>query len=362
VIAPFKNWRLWVAEGYVVAALVITAAIAIATYFYLKAELEGVVRDREVDCYREQAQLIRDGELPSELWEAGDYLVARGRLGRGSWGYEPVNRESVLVWYREPRQEKARIATVAKFEYAFWRGRYAAFVGLALVSILLLALLSVRHFRAFMKERDDFIAAVAHDLRTPLAMLSLQSMSASEDLQQAVARLRNLVGNLTEFLKLGGRRPAPKRERVELVALFHEAYGYFREGYEDVDCQVSAEGPSALFAEADSDLVLQIFWNLLGNDLKYAAAEGPIAVRFSSCDGCVTVAFADAGPGMSRRAMRKCFDRYYRATTIAASGKGGFGIGLCNAREFAQAMRGSLKVRANSPHGCIFTLTLPQSA
>jgi signal transduction histidine kinase len=59
--------------------------------------------------------------------------------------------------------------------------------------------------------------------------------------------------------------------------------------------------------------------------------------------------------------MRRAFDRYYRAKTVLESGKGGFGIGLCTAREFARAMGGDLSVRANSPHGCVFTLSLPSA-
>ena len=57
--------------------------------------------------------------------------------------------------------------------------------------------------------------------------------------------------------------------------------------------------------------------------------------------------------------MRRAFDRYYRARTALESGKGGFGIGLCTAREFARDMGGNLAVRRNEPRGCIFTLTLP---
>ena len=57
--------------------------------------------------------------------------------------------------------------------------------------------------------------------------------------------------------------------------------------------------------------------------------------------------------------MRQAFDRYYRAKTVLKSGKGGFGIGLCTAREFARAMGGDLVVEGNAPKGCVFTLSLP---
>ena len=355
----FRNWRLWLTEGYLVAAMVIASASVGVMFLRLKAERDESAAERTKDVYREAAFALRDGELESRTRKVGDYLVAEGRLGRGSWGYEIAAHGRALVWYREPRAESIKFAYVDTPEYPFWRGGFAAGLAAAALTVALMILLASRHFHSFMKERDDFIAATAHDLRTPIALLSLQTRKSSDDLRNTAMRLRNLVANLTEFLQLGGRRPAPKRERLELAALYREAFGYFREGYEDVECEVSTTGESELFALADGDLVLQIFWNLLGNELKYAAGEGPVAVRFAAERGKALVEFADSGPGMSRTARRRCFDRYYRASTVAETGKGGFGIGLCNAREFARTMGGELTVRANSPRGCVFTLELP---
>jgi signal transduction histidine kinase len=106
-------------------------------------------------------------------------------------------------------------------------------------------------------------------------------------------------------------------------------------------------------------MVVQILWNLLGNDLKYAAPYGKVSVRFSRDADRVRVELADEGQGMTRGQMKRAFDRYYRSRTVLESGKGGFGIGLCTAREFAVSMGGSLTVRANVPKGCVFTLELP---
>jgi two-component system C4-dicarboxylate transport sensor histidine kinase DctB len=79
---------------------------------------------------------------------------------------------------------------------------------------------------------------------------------------------------------------------------------------------------------------------------------------FSRCGGRVRLELADEGQGMTKKQMKKAFDRYYRSRTVLESGKGGFGIGLCTAREFAEAMGGTLSVRSNNPKGCVFTLEL----
>jgi signal transduction histidine kinase len=111
-------------------------------------------------------------------------------------------------------------------------------------------------------------------------------------------------------------------------------------------------------ALADETMTLQILWNLFGNDLKYAAPYGKVSVRFAQEGQFVKVDFVDEGQGMTPRQMGRAFDRYYRAQTVLESGKGGFGIGLCTAREFARQMGGDLSVRANAPKGCVFTLKL----
>ena len=104
---------------------------------------------------------------------------------------------------------------------------------------------------------------------------------------------------------------------------------------------------------------MQILWNLFGNDLKYAAPHGPVSVRIRRDGRFALVEFADAGPGMTRREMRRAFDRYYRAKSVMESGRGGFGIGLCTSREFARAMGGDITVAANGASGCVFAFRLP---
>jgi signal transduction histidine kinase len=189
-----------------------------------------------------------------------------------------------------------------------------------------------------------------------------------------------LVTNIKDFLRLGGKRPKPQREEVDLVKCYKEAYALFREDVRDLmdgsDLPVEMGtdpteplkngtfvGPVPNFpnfvAVGDETLVVQILWNLIGNDLKYALPFGPVRVRFYREGGFVCVELADEGQGMSKREMARAFDRYYRAKTVLESGKGGFGIGLCTAKEFAVAMGGTLSVGTNPPKGCVFTLELP---
>jgi signal transduction histidine kinase len=181
-------------------------------------------------------------------------------------------------------------------------------------------------------------------------------------------RMLRLVTNIKDFLRLGGRRQAPKREKFNLFDVYAQAYSLFRADYQDlydgedikVDVQGNVQdGEFVPMVCADETLTMQIIWNLLGNDLKYAAPYGPVSVKIRRDADFIRIGFIDEGPGMSPYQMRHAFDRYYRARTVLESGKGGFGIGLCTAREFAAAMGGKLEVCQNQPKGCIFSLALP---
>lgn len=237
--------------------------------------------------------------------------------------------------------------------------------GVVAVTLIGLSLLATLYYVRLMRERDDFLAATAHDLTTPLVGMRMMIGRSDDEAKRLNERMLLIVQNLKDFLKLGGKRRSPDLKPVDIVALTKEAYQLFAADYEDSEsggvtfhCR-PLSSTSTFSVLADSTMTLQILWNLFGNDLKYAAPYGKVTVRFSADGNFVRVEFVDEGQGMSPRQMKKAFDRYYRAKTVLVSGKGGFGIGLCTAREFARAMGGDLTVRANVPKGCVFTLSLP---
>ena len=318
-------------------------------------------------------------EFPSTLsWKEWD--PASGTKRREMWGWRPLDGGR-LVWVRgvgaaDSETIYARRTDIAERDYAL---TFRLFVPLFLFVLVGVTVVGIRYFIEYIRTRDDFLAATAHDLTTPLVGMRYAIGRSDADARVLNERMIRLVANIKDFLKLGGRRPAPQTAEIDLVKCYEEAYALFREDYRDLfdgaDVPVEHPNPNnqttqtpkqpnnpntpTLIALGDETLTVQILWNLLGNDLKYAAPHGAVRVRFFAEGGFARVEFVDEGRGMTPDEMRRAFDRYYRAKTVLESGKGGFGIGLCTAREFAEAMGGSLTVRANRPRGCIFTLSLP---
>ena len=310
--------------------------------------------------YRETAEAILEDPKKGEV--AGSRLKDwrwTGRVRNHQWGVAETE-EKAVVWVRDSpvkfRHVSVDLIDAVPYGLIFyWGGGLAAFV------IIVLTVLADWSLLMFLRERDDFLAATAHDLTTPLVGMRYAIGRDADEARRLNERMIRLVTNIKEFLRLGGRRKPPEPAVFDLAAVCREAYSLFAEDYRDLfdgrDVEISADGDARVFA--DETMALQIVWNLFGNDLKYAAPFGGVSVRLLRRGGYVVAEFADEGQGMTRRQMRRAFDRYYRAKTALESGKGGFGIGLCTAREFARSMGGDLTVRPNSPKGCVFELSLP---
>ncbi len=355
-----KNARFWLGDALICLPLLVLIAGGI---FFFRAALPGLVAReaaRVRSVYHEVAAEIKDGEaLAVRQYERGE-RKAEGRLGKGSWGVEDHGREQ-LVWYRPPHSPTVSgvmVPTVESFDYE----RFFQLVGLAvLVLMLILTDVGLRYFRRFSRERDDFMAAAVHDLRTPLVGMRRLIGRNDAEARQLAERMLHLVENISDFLKLGARRP-PDIRRVAVLEAFAETYRLFAADYAELASgPLTVVGDGALAVRADEHRLVQIFWNLIGNELKYAAPYGPVTATFRADDRQVVMELADEGPGMTAAERRRAFERYYRARTISKSGKGGFGIGLCTAREFAREIGGELTVRANVPRGCVFTLVLPRA-
>ena len=351
---------------FVYATLIcLPAALLIAVGGWLVAKhVPKSIRYEPSRIGREYREIAENAiERPETARKIGDRHKGWRQVSRINgvpWGYV-ANGETTTVWFQNGAHDcrTVEVKALQPFPYAlvfYWGG------GLAGLVLIGLSALAVWCFVRFMRERDDFLAATAHDLTTPLVGMRRMIGRDDETAKRLNERMLLIVGNIREFLRIGGRRKPPEPRETDLVRLSREAYALFAADYEESESgAVAFREPETetLPVLADETMTLQILWNLFGNDLKYAAPFGKVEVRFGREGRMAVVEFADEGQGMTKRQMRRAFDRYYRAKTVLASGKGGFGIGLCTAREFARAMGGELTVKANEPTGCVFTLSLP---
>lgn len=356
-----KSFRFIVADLFICVPFVLLSAGMAGFVWVALPRLEAHEAELVRARYRDVAEAIKDGEARGVRSVVRGMRKSLGRLSRGTWGVDGKG-EDAFVWYAPPNSARIRgvvMPTIEPYDFrrpVYWVG------GLTLLLLVVLTDVGLRRFRRFSQEREDFMAATVHDLATPLLGLEL---SVSRDPAMAkvlVQQLQRLVENLRTFVRLGGQHPKPQCVDVDVVAACREAYAIFQPDYEDsFGGGVSFDREEPLLVRGDPTWIVQICWNLFGNDLKYAAPFGKVSVRFAQEGRFAYVSWVDEGPGLNRVQRRRAFDRYYRARTARTTGKGGFGIGLCTSREFARLLDGDLTVGPNRPRGCVFTLKLPCS-
>ncbi len=370
-----------------------TAVVVLLAVWFVSARLPDIERGERAAadeaCERAAEELLENPASADFTWRRGEGIVSGASEDRSlaaefpadlswkDWGGAGRQRrremwgwrrrpEGRIVWVRDSvsgRDDRVVYGRLTDIAERNWRGVIYCYGGFSLFVLVGLTIYSVHSLVSSVADREEFMGAAAHDLSTPLVALRFMIGRDDEEARRLNERLIRLVENIKDFLRLGGRRK-PKMETFDLKSAYADAYALFREDYRDAfdgeDVPVDSDG-QAYPVRADEMLTVQILWNLLGNDLKYAAPFGRVSVAFRRDGARTIVDVADTGRGMTRREMARAFDRYYRAKTIRETGKGGFGIGLSTAREFARAMGGSLSVRANEPSGCVFTLALPSA-
>ena len=357
-----------------------TAALVLMGAYFL-AFIVPVIQKNEREAARgaarETAERMKEGSLPPDFaWKYGKGVEggggwaaafpasmtwkawgAVGHIGKYGWGWRDMEGGRV-VWVRTDSETAlGKLTGIAETEYAVWLWTACP---LLMAALLAATVFSVRRLHAYAKVRDDFLAAAAHDLATPLSAMRYMICHDRDEAFALCDRMVRLVGNITDFVSLGGRVREPSAEPLCIGDAFDEAYCVFAKDFADeASGPVKVFGDRALTVMADSGLVTQIMWNLLGNELKYAAPFGGVSVAFRAEGRFVCVEFDDEGKGMGDGDMAHAFDRYWRAKSSATAGKGGFGLGLCTSRENARRMGGDITLKRSAAGGCRFTLRLP---
>jgi signal transduction histidine kinase len=242
------------------------------------------------------------------------------------------------------------------------------------------AALSIENARLFreahraIRNREDVLAIVSHDLRSPLNALALlaQVMRQSErmDAQQLVAgadkirrgvdKMLLLISDLLDFSKIesGTFSVEPHAETLQNIILpvidgmkpLAEARNQM------IECQIEPNLPEV---SADRHRVGQVLSNLLSNAIKFTRQGGRIAVSAQQREKAIMVSVSDEGPGIPRENLSKVFDRYWQAQE---SKRSGVGLGLSIAKGIVEAHGGKIWVNSEVGKGSSFSFTLPLAA
>lgn len=251
----------------------------------------------------------------------------------------------------------------------------------AALSVMLAFLLAASYFigRAVRREvalartQADFVSAVSHEFRTPLAsMRQLSELLAEgrvplearrqqyyESLAAESRRLQRLVENLLEFGKLeAGPRPY-RIEPVDPRALMESAVADFRSQLGRMDCRIEIScGQAEGVVLADSTAMTLVFHNLLDNAVKYSGGQR-VRLCCESEGDRIAFSVSDEGPGISAEDQRRIFQKFVRGGSAAVGNVKGTGLGLAMVKLIVSGHGGEVRVSSQPDAGSTFTVVLP---
>ena len=222
--------------------------------------------------------------------------------------------------------------------------------------------------------RRQVIAAVSHDLRTPLSTLQLLVQALEDELvdpQTArryvrtigtnVRTLGALIDDLFELSCLDAGEVAWSTAEVDLREIVEEAIELVRPTTEAAGVALEADLATNLAAHANADKLRRVLLNLLQNAIHHTPPDGSVAIRASAVAGSVEVEIADSGTGIAAEDRAHVFEPFYRGGGEAARTRPGSGLGLAIARAIVEAHGGRIWL-AEASGGTHIRFTLPASA
>lgn len=220
------------------------------------------------------------------------------------------------------------------------------------------------------KIRNDFLRAISHDLRTPLAgiisacstmeesgeQLSVQAQDELiQDIHTEAEWLLRMVENLLSVTRVTGGADMLKKSLEPVDEIIWEAVERIRLRYPDSTILVNIP-EEVIFAEMDGTLIVQVLTNLMENAIKYSDTNAPVKVCVWPENGVAAFEVRDHGKGLDEDALANLFT----ATTIRShAGGNGLGIGLSICRTIIEAHGGTISGQNEPSGGARFCFTLP---
>lgn len=218
--------------------------------------------------------------------------------------------------------------------------------------------------------RRNLTADMAHELRTPLAVLranleSLQSGATPPShetyasLHDEVIRMSKLVKDMESLALAESGNLVLHRQKASLDEVLERLIPVRLEiEARNLSLQTILEQDLPLL-EIDVDRILQVMLNLLSNAINHSPAEGRIIISGENKEGNIQISISDQGQGINEDQLPFVFERFYRADDSRSRKEGGMGLGLAIARSYVEAHGGRIGVESKPGQGSTFYFTLP---
>jgi PAS domain S-box-containing protein len=319
----------------------------------------GVVERANPAARRILGAAPSDSSIP---WVAPPALrPALAEVLRGAADYLPTSLEHAVA-FRDDGQERFFLPRVLAI-----RGDHDGLLGAALV------LTDVTKFRLVDQLKNDMVATVSHELKTPLTSIQMAIYLLLEEVigpltpkqvelllaaRQDSDRLLAMVNDLLDLTRIEQGRVRLDLVRLRPGDLIGEAVERFEAMARDAGVALVADvAPDLPEVLADRERIGHVFDNLIGNALRHTGRGGRVSLTAQASQGEVRLTVDDTGEGIPAEHLPHVFERFYQ---VPGSRRGsGVGLGLAIAREIVAAHGGQVDVVSHPGAGTTFAFTLP---
>ena len=221
--------------------------------------------------------------------------------------------------------------------------------------------------------RANLLRAISHDLRTPLTSISGNASNLIyngnsfdadtkkqlyTDIYDDSMWLINLVENLLAVTRIEEGRLNIRLSEDLIDDVIDEALHHVNR--KSVEHHIIVERKEEyLLAKMDAKLIVQVIINIVDNAIKYTPKDSRIVIRTEKQGDKAVVSIADDGDGIPDEIKARVFDMFYSGANKIADSRRSLGLGLSLCKSIIAAHGGTITVTDNTPHGTIFTFTLP---
>ena len=225
--------------------------------------------------------------------------------------------------------------------------------------------------------KSNFVANVSHELKTPLALLSLFSeilelgrVNSEEKkteyyriLRHESMRLNKVIDNILDFSKIEAGRKTYNFAHSDMAEVIENVLSSYRyqivnSGF-DVQTNIQPDLPAVLI---DRDAMAQAISNLIDNAIKYSGEEKQLSIKTQTLGSDLSIEIADHGIGIPRDEQAKVFEKFYRVGNGLVHDVKGSGLGLSLVKHIIEAHQGTISVESDVGKGSRFTILLPLAA
>jgi two-component system sensor histidine kinase SenX3 len=221
--------------------------------------------------------------------------------------------------------------------------------------------------------RNDFVANVSHELKTPVGAISLlaEALESSADDEQAVrrfakrmhkesGRLAALVQDIIELSRLQGASVSREGKAVDINTVITEAVDRSQLPAESKNIRIVVGDRVEATVFGDRDLLVTALRNLIDNAIRYSPENTRVGVGVRSKEGLIAVSVTDQGEGLTPEDQERVFERFYRVDAARSRHTGGTGLGLSIVKHVASNHGGEVTLWSRPGQGSTFTLRLPE--